>query len=850
MNPGDTDMLPDQVSSEQMEETKLYLKEERRSLALSYLINNLFEANNLDECLDTAIEGLSMLDFPQIHIGLLEDGYFTVKRNYVDKKFRLIHEKITDHGFIGQRIDPETPFISQLLNSRIITTTHLEDAVKVELEELIWEYLPKEMDPEKRLKRVKEVVSHVPKEMKLIMMPINHRGKAVGVIGISSTTIERDDILYMQNLCELLAQSFEKGRINEALRRMNEEQERCEARFRDLADSLPQTVFELDERGNLTFSNRKGFEVTGYTQEELEEGIDALQLFVPEDRDRVKENIQRILSGEELGGNEYTALRRDGSTLPVMIYSTPIIRGDKPIGLRGIVIDITERKRMEKELRRYSEYLENVYAASPHAITATDLNGYMIECNQATIELHGYSSKEELIGKSAFILIAQRDHERATENMKKTLEQGSIKNIEYAFLTKDGREFPAELSASVVEDSSGTPTGFMAITKDITQRKEMEEELRENEEKFRNLAEQSPNMIFINKSGKIVYANQRCEEVTGYKREEFYSPDFDLLRLISPESLERVKESFKRHTRGEEVPPLEYTLVTKDGGKIEVILTTKLIRYGGEMAILGTVTDITERKRMEEELKRYSGLLEDVVWEKSKQLKEAERMAAIGETAAMVGHDLRNPLQVLTNMVYLAKKTLYLAPSSVRSFVEVNGLEEMLEEMREQVDYMDKIASDLRDYARPIEPKTVPTTLYHLVKDTLSTIAFPETVEVSIVISEDMPKLMVDPFLMKRVLANLITNALQAMPQGGLLTIRTSQTEDSALISIEDTGVGIPEENLDEIFHPLFTTKSKGQGFGLAVSKRMVEAHGGEISVESEVDRGTTFTVEIPLRRR
>ncbi|MBZ9572119.1 PAS domain S-box protein [Patescibacteria group bacterium] len=147
----------------------------------------------------------------------------------------------------------------------------------------------------------------------------------------------------------------------------------------------------------------------------------------------------------------------------------------KVIGIAAVIRDITERKKMEKKLSESEERLRNIFSSSPDAITVTDLNGNIIECNRATLNMHGFSVKEELIGKRAFDLIAQKDWQRALKNMRKTLKQGSVKNIEYTFLTKDGREFPAELSASIIRDSSDKPMAFMAITKDISERKKADQ---------------------------------------------------------------------------------------------------------------------------------------------------------------------------------------------------------------------------------------------------------------------------------------------------------------------------------------------------------------------------------------
>ena len=210
-------------------------------------------------------------------------------------------------------------------------------------------------------------------------------------------------------------------------------------------------------------------------------------------------------------------------------------------------------------------------------------------------------------------------------------------------------------------------------------------------------------------------------------------------------------------------------------------------------------------------------------------MKDAERLAAIGETAGMVGHDIRNPLQAITSSVYLAKEETKALPESG----EKEGLTESLETIEEQVLYINKIVSDLQDFVKPLNPKIEEIHLPKLVKDAFLSIAIPENVKVLISIEEHIRELVVDKYLIKRVLINLITNAIQAMPEGGMLTLTAAQENETACISVEDTGLGIPEENRNKIFKPLFTTKSKGQGFGLAVCKRLVEAHsGGSIALK------------------
>jgi len=175
------------------------------------------------------------------------------------------------------------------------------------------------------------------------------------------------------------------------------------------------------------------------------------------------------------------------------------------------------------------------------------------------------------------------------------------------------------------------------------------------------------------------------------------------------------------------------------------------------------------------------------------------------------------------------------------------GLVDMLETIERESQYMDKIVSDLQDYAAPLKAELKPVEMEPLVKDTLSKIRIPRNVKVSFKVSEALQRVMIDPVVMRRVFTNLIVNAIQAMPNGGELGIDLYGTDESMFIAFKDTGVGIPERNMGKLFNPFFTTKAKGQGLGLPVCKRLVEAHDGRITVESKPGEGSTFTVKLPI---
>ncbi|MDD1725553.1 MAG: ATP-binding protein [Euryarchaeota archaeon] len=242
---------------------------------------------------------------------------------------------------------------------------------------------------------------------------------------------------------------------------------------------------------------------------------------------------------------------------------------------------------------------------------------------------------------------------------------------------------------------------------------------------------------------------------------------------------------------------------------------------------LAQYVDITERKKAEA------------------ALKDAERLAGIGETAAMIGHDLRNPLQGLQYIVDLQKLRFERVPPEKRTAQDWEHESQLFDRVSEQIFYMDKVVGDLQDYARPIsiEPETV--ALKTLINDVLA--ALPNADHVEIIVNAGDLKVNVDPPLVHRAFSNLILNAMQAMPQGGTLTIDASASDHAVVINIHDTGIGIPEEIKDKLFSPLITGKAKGTGLGLSVVKRIVEAHKGTINFESKQGHGTTFTMTLPI---
>ncbi|PKK84464.1 MAG: hypothetical protein CVT49_03825 [candidate division Zixibacteria bacterium HGW-Zixibacteria-1] len=425
----------------------------------------------------------------------------------------------------------------------------------------------------------------------------------------------------------------DRKKAEEALRQ-------SEKQFRELTDLLPQTVFEVDLEGRVTFANRSGFESTGYTQEDIDFGLTVAQLIVPEDRERVTKNIATRLVGDDPRDHEYTMLRKDGSTFPVLIYSTKIVRDEKTVGLRGIAVDITLRKEAEIEIKKHRDHLEELVRERSSELIATNemLRAEIVErkkiekevresgeryrvlfetagegiliadfetrkfryANPAICRFLGYSA-EELVGMGVND-IHPKDKLReihAEFELNSTSPQHIAENI--PCLTKNGNLIYADIvGATIYIDGIRCSVGFF---RDISERIQAREALRESEEKFRLLAELSPNAISIVREGKIVFMNEaglklygadQPKDILGKESLDFIHPEYrDFIREKRRQVVEENKSSgFK-----------EEKLVRLDGRVVILEAASAPFTYEGQSAIQVVVRDITERKRIEEALK-------------------------------------------------------------------------------------------------------------------------------------------------------------------------------------------------------------------------------------------------------
>ncbi len=576
---------------------------------------------------------------------------------------------------------------------------------------------------------------------------------------------------------------------------------------------------------------------------------------------------ERIIKEDVLGKGysniyEKEYRKKDGTVFPVELRTFLLedAAGDA-MGMWAIIRDITERKRLGWMLARERDWAKNLLDIAGFIILVLDMEGNITLINEKACEILA-RRKEEIVGTGwieTFIPVRMRNEVKAYFKKIVSGELESVEHLENPILTGQGEERIIFWRNSIIRDENGKIIGTLSSGEDITERKRAEVALREAKleaEAGKAHYEQVVSMI-----SDMVWRydiNSKGEHVNSY-----ISPVADRMLGLPDGTIGNSVEKYFSHIHPEDFPAMqkvvseairthandsitEYRMQKADGSIIWVRSRGSVYSQpDGGITAFGTTSDITEHKRDEEQLKRYSEHLVELVEERTKRLKDAERLATIGETALMVGHDLRNPLQAIVNTTYLAESKIESLSQKECNDSMNQGLLEYLRTIDRQSEYMNKIVSDLQDYARPLRPEIMEIGLSSFVADVLAGMKIPEDVDVQIEI-EDRLSWKVDPTMMARVLVNLVTNAIQAMPARGTLIITAFGSEKGMVLNVEDDGVGIPPDLIPKIFDPLFTTKSRGMGLGLVVARRMVEAQGGSLDLNSNAGKGTIAVIRMP----
>ncbi len=359
-----------------------------------------------------------------------------------------------------------------------------------------------------------------------------------------------------------------------------------------ILDGATDAIFVHDDDDNFVYVNEAACRTHGYSRKEFMK-MKLPQIVDPERARPLKLDRQELLKKGHIV-TESAHVRKDGSIMPVEVHARTIGSGEGKLFLT-VARDITERKQAEDAVRESEEKLRKMFESVTDGISVIDLNGLITDVNQRTVEMHGFSSKDEILGKSALELIAPVDHERVATNMRKALTQGIIRGMEYTLLKADGSEFPGELSTSVLKDAAGNAVGHITISRDITKRKEAEE-------LYSTLANSSPIGVYILQDGKFRFVNPQFQKYTGFSEDELLGRES--LEVVHPEDRERVREDAVDMLKGRRLSPYELRYIVKSGEILWATETVTSIQYRGKRAVLGNFMDVTEHKRAEEAFER------------------------------------------------------------------------------------------------------------------------------------------------------------------------------------------------------------------------------------------------------
>ena len=629
-----------------------------------------------------------------------------------------------------------------------------------------------------------------------------------------------------------------RKRVEEALR---ESEERLN-RSQEIAHL---GSWELDLKENrLTWSDEV-YRIFGLKPQEFAATYEAFLASVyPDDRAAVDAAYSGSLKeGKDGYEIEHRVVRKYNGEIRIVHEKCTHIRDKSGQIVRsvGMVHDITESKKAEEALSKLNEELEervqkrteevlserkrlyNVLETLPAYVILLDRDYCVPFANKVFRERFGESK-----GKPCYDFLFNRNSPCENCETYKVLKTNGPHRWEWT--GPDGRDYDIYDFPFVEADGS---TLILEMGIDITERKRAEKQIRDASVYARSLIEASLDpLLTISTNGKITDVNVATELATGCSREELIGSDFSKY-FTEPE---KARIGYKQVFAEGYVRDYPLAIIHKSGKTTDVLYNATIYtNEAGEMqGVFAAARDITELKKVEAQAQ-----------EAAKKLKDSERLAAIGATAGMVGHDIRNPLQAIISDVYLAKTELASLPESD----EKKNTIESLQEIEKNIDYVNKIVQDLQDFARPLNPKAEEADLKLILTKLFEKNNWPDNIELSVKIENSDKKITTDPYYINRIMCNLVTNAVQAMPNGGKLAIHAFQDSKDLVMVVKDTGVGIPKDVQFKMFTLMFTTKAKGQGFGLPVVKRLTESLGGTVAFESEVGIGTTFTVRLPLNR-
>jgi PAS domain S-box-containing protein len=606
--------------------------------------------------------------------------------------------------------------------------------------------------------------------------------------------------------------------IEEALRK-------SEHSFQNLIEKSPDAII-IHTLEKIVYVNDAMLSLLGYSKADGVIGKSPTFFVHPEDTPSVHKRINRLkIPGDYNPPRERRFIRKDGTVLFVDVVSFLIYFEGMPM-MVAVARDLTERKKTEEALQKSEKNFRNLIEKSPDGVMIRSLEGEknLVYVNEGILKFLGYT-EEELMGKQSDEILHPASYKDVQNRRTRLLTKSNYNPPEEkAFIRKDGSTAYGEVVSFLVYFEGKSMA--VIVVRDLTERKKAEEALKKSEESFRNLIENSPDGVLIHTldaEPKIIYVNDAIVTLVGYSSDELIGKNADY--FVHPKSVTGVRKRIERMMAKEEYnPPQEKLFIHKDGQLVNAEAVSFLIHYEGVPMAAVVIRDLTERKKTEETLMKL------------------ERLSTIGEMAAGMAHEIRNPLAAISTAAQILRR---------KKIKEDSG---QLKTILEQSDRLEKLVRDTLDYAKTGAGPNYHTFSIQPILESalnLSQIQFgPLSKNVRIIwdVPQEDIRLNGDPGRIQQILVNLILNSFQIMTQEGVVILKLSSDKDTVFIRVADNGPGISDENMKRIFEPFFTTKAHGSGLGLAISQRIAQEHGGKIIIERLEPKGTAFVLQIPLK--